>query len=575
MILKTLSRMRYFPLFIGMRQSLSGSVRLYSRRSRGPEIKNKLKLATTVGSTKQTGSTLSRKPSPNIRVSDKRGPKIKTPAHRSKDKSRSTFNYGNFGGLKESGAEESQRASKIISKISDFDQLKVLPVVRNAIKQVIADESLAKGKIKDIKPSPIQVVSIRKLASNLMDPKLQLHAIAAETGSGKTIAYLTPLLDYLKRQEIETPEYWESINKKAVIRSVILVPTHELIEQVYSTVSRIDESLELHTCKWGSSLPYSDLLEQIKNRIDILVTTPAKLMSLFNIRMISRPDKILSQLKFVVLDEADTLLDQSWVEDMHAAIKKMPNTNHIVFCSATIPNEFNRTLGSLFPTVVSITTPRLHKLPNSLEFKVIDASLNPFKGSKVKALAQVMYAILNDGTEPNFEKRCIVFVNEKKDVSTLVEKLSTTYGHNCVGLTGDDKVSERLEKIAAFIQPPKVLETPQKTVQREADNTKIYKIPNSNILITSNEGEKSNIPPPSSRLRILVTTDLMARGLNFRGVKNVILYDVPKTSIDLVHRAGRTGRMKQRGRVFMLIDKTAKSWARGIPKIVKNSIALS
>ena len=76
--------------------------------------------------------------------------------------------------------------------------------------------------------------------------------------------------------------------------------------------------------------------------------------------------------------------------------------------------------------------------------------------------------------------------------------------------------------------------------------------------------------PVNKSLHVLVTTDLMARGLDFKGVRNA-LYDVPKTSIDLIHRVGRTARMKQGGRVFMLTDSKTKSWAKALPKIYQKA----
>lgn len=518
------------------------SVRCYATRAARTPSRKAFKLVSEVGSRKKNKS--SKKPSSSV------------------------FRYGNYSGLKENAGENTDKTTGLISKITDFDQLKLLPNVRNAVKQLICRESLIKDK-ENITPSPIQVVSIKKLSSTLMDPKLQIHAIAAETGSGKSIAYLAPQLDYLKRYEEEDPERWEKLQDKPIIRSVILVPTHELVNQVYNTVSKSGELLGMHTYKWVSGTLYSELLTEVKKRIDILVTTPGKLLSLFKIRMLSRPDKLLSQVKYIVLDEADTLLDQSWVEDTHTAIKKMPNANHVIFCSATIPNEFNKTMQRLFPTVVPITTPRLHKLPNSLEFKVVDAALNPYKNSKVKALAQILYAITNDGTEAKYEKRCIVFVNEKKDVPILAEKLSQIYGYACTALTGDDSVEERFEKIEAFVKPPRLLtETNSDTMN--GDSSESYKIPDSNIVLPS----KKKVTSPTNKLKILLTTDLMARGLNFQGVRNVILFDVPKTSIDLVHRVGRTGRMRQGGRVFMIVDKSTKSWAKAIPKVAKKNMAL-
>ncbi|QLQ81192.1 hypothetical protein HG537_0E05470 [Torulaspora globosa] len=524
-------------------------VRNYAKRALKTErSKGSFKLASSVGPTKKVRSRN------NVKDNSKsRDPK--------------TFRYGNFGGLKDSVSSDGER---LLSKITDFDQLKILPSVRTAVRRIIETESLYKGK--EVVPSPIQVMSIKRMASKLMDPKLQVHAIAAETGSGKTLAYLVPLLDYLKRQEVEFPDLWESLKDKVVIRSVILVPTHELVTQVHETVSKTEDVLGLHTYKWGAGSPYTEFLDKVKERIDILVTTPAKLLSLFNIRMISRADKLLSHVKFMVLDEADTLMDQSWIEETHQAIRKMPNANHVVFCSATIPTEFNKTLDRLFPTVVSITTPRLHKLPNTLEFKMIDASLNPYKGSKIKVLAQTLYAIVNDGTELNYEKRCIVFVNEKKDVPGVVEKLSKTYGHDCVGLTGSDTVEDRATKIKAFLDPPKPLQG-VRTSGSTGRDVKRVKVPDSNVTIVYDVATRAEESKPP--LKVLVTTDLMARGLNFKGVKNVILYDVPKTSIDLVHRAGRTGRMRQSGRVFMIVEKSTKSWARAIPRVVKKNIAIS
>lgn len=523
---------------------LTACVRYYAKPSRpGSSSRKALKLASAVGSSKNKK-------------------KVSNP---------SVFHYGNFSGLKEDASNNTDAAARLISKITEFEHLKLLPHVRQAVKQLIFQESLVKGHDLDsIRPSPIQVVSIKKLASSLMDPKLQVHAIAAETGSGKTMAYFGPMLDYLKRQEEEDPGRWGRFQGKAIIRSVILVPTHELVDQVYNTISKSNDSLGMHTFRWRSGMQHVEFLEAVKNRIDILVTTPAKLLSLFHINMVSRPDRILSQVKFVVLDEADTLLDQSWVEDTYSAIRRLTNANHLVFCSATIPNEFNKTLQRLFPTVIPITTPRLHKLPSSLEFKVVDAAVNPFKNSKVRALAQVLYAITNDGTEPNFEKRCIVFVNEKKDVPKLVEKLTRENGFTCVGLSGDDTIEERSGKIQAFVQPPKLLEAEDSTKNSE-DHAKNFQIPDSNIVIPSRIKSSNS---PSRKLKVLITTDLMARGLNFQAVRNVILFDVPKTSIDLVHRVGRTGRMRQGGRVFMIVDRSTKSWAKAIPKVARKNMAL-
>lgn len=489
-----------------------------------------------------------------------------------KFKSQRQFKYGLYGGLKENENKFLETNANLVEKITEFEELKLLPEVRKHVINLIKKDSL--NTTEEIHPSPIQTIAIKRLSKNLMEPKLQVHAIAAETGSGKTMAYCAPLLDYLKRQEIETPEKWESIKDKAIIRSVILVPTLELVDQIYTTLTCIPDTLGIHVHKWTTGVVYQQLLENLKSRTDILITTPSKLLSLQRVRMISRADLILKRIEFVVLDEADTLLDKSWLEDTHKALKAMSDVNHLVLCSATIPNEFDRTMTKMFPNAIPLTTPRLHKLPKGINFRIINAAVSPYKGSKIKALAQTLYAIAYDGTDPGFEKRCIVFINEKKNVDNVVQKLRNEYGHDVVGLTGDMEGRTRLELIRPFISPPEKLTEQEKQIDKDLNDQETVNISGSNISIGNieNSNKASNFIP---KLRVLVTTDLLARGLNFKGVRNVILYDVPITAIDLVHRAGRTARMRQSGRVFMIIDKKTQSWAKAVPTILKKNKALT
>ncbi|SMN19014.1 similar to Saccharomyces cerevisiae YGL064C MRH4 Mitochondrial ATP-dependent RNA helicase of the DEAD-box family, plays an essential role in mitochondrial function [Maudiozyma saulgeensis] len=490
------------------------------------------------------------------------------------------FHYGEFGGLKENKTvnRDLDLVTALVNKISSFDDLKLLPEVREAIKTIVAKDTTVLGiKQDDISPSPIQILTVKRMSKSLMDPKLQTHAIAADTGSGKTIAYLLPLIDYMMREHLETPELWDNIHDKASIRSIILVPTHELVDQVYSTIEKTEETLGLHTFKWDIYTKYPDLIGAIKNRVDILVTTPSKLLTLFNIKMISNPERLLYNVKNLVIDEADTLMDPSWVNDTHSVIRRMKNLNHLIFCSATIPNEFNKTITRLFPSYVPITTARLHKLPRKLDFKIIDSSLNPFKGSKLKALAQILYAVNKDNSEEGYQKRCVVFVNEKDDVIKIAENMRNKYGLNVMGLTGNNKVEDRLQTIKLFTSPPRLMSEINTEVKAVKDDLKSAEslpltIPGSNITIGPTKNTEIH---KNNKSIILITTDLMARGLNFQGLGNVILYDVPKTSIDLVHRAGRTARMRQGGRLFMITDKKTKAWAKALPKIVKNNLALT
>lgn len=517
--------------------------------------------------------------------------------------SNTTFKYGEFGGLKKNanGFDNEQKIGmiKLIEKINDFDSLKLLPFTRTVFQNVISRESIAlknkkKLDITKIRPTPIQTVTIKYLSKRLMDPSLQVHAIAADTGSGKTMAYLIPMIDYFLRIKgfDLTSKPTEELSRKSGIQSIILVPTYELIQQVYETLIEVAKETQFNVFKWDQKTQYGDLLDNIKHNIDILVTTPSKLMSIYNIKMITRPDRILNNVKFCVVDEADTLMDQSWLDMTVRCIKHFRNMNHLILCSATIPNEFNKNLTKFFPNVEVITTPRLHKLSSRLEFKIIDSTLNPFKGSKIKTLGQILYSIRQDNTDPGYQKRCIVFVNEKDEVRNVTKRLVNDYKLACIGLSSEDTIEKRLTSVKEFLSNPKPLSTndnnERSTSHKHKDFMTRYnleKIPGSNIAIHSNDNvdgaciyqtdRTSHLNNVNNPIKILVCTDLLARGLNFQGVRNVILYDVPKTSIDLVHRVGRTARMSQSGRVFMITDKKTKSWAKGLPKVIRNNVTLT
>lgn len=519
------------------------------------------------------------------------------------------FAFGNFSALKIPEKKQIEISQAAIEKIVSFDSLRIFPTVRAAmVKEIKKGYNLKNTYIKSIsdvqiKPSPVQIAAIRKInqprkvaAKNLekvgtqiladvMEEnekrKLKIFTIAAETGSGKTWAYLAPVLSMLKQDDMSlfnmNPAALEDAKNHALIRSVILLPTHELVNQVYETLkhatsacldpeSDIPEkvlkssefgpylldpknsgSLGLNIFKWGVGDSPSKLFNKVDTkRVDVLVTTPGKIQSLARLTNFERPFRHFNFVDYCVVDEADTLVNESWFEETAMTLQRFGKLKDLILCSATIPKEFEKAIQKLFTnkdSIIRIVTPQIHKIPKQIVVKVIDAEQNPFHGSKSRCLAQALYAIHNDGTEGGFVKRIIVFVNEKKHVDPLVETLITKYHHNeedVVGISGSDDHRDRAEKIAPFINAAEPLP----------------------------EGV-------SSKLKVLVTTDLLARGLNFHSIKNVILMDVPKTSIDLIHRIGRTGRMRQSGRVFVIIDKKSrKSWIKGLPRAIKSGATL-
>lgn len=533
-------------------------------------------------------------------------------AHHAQEKYSNTFAFGKFSRLAKPDHKLTEMAHEVTKNIKSFDALRIFPTVRAAmIEEIKRGYNLKNTYLKDktqleIKPSPVQIAAIRKInrprLSNVNNKKIKkklgsqvfdelvyenelkkhkVFLIAGETGSGKTWAYLAPLLSKLKDQELylfkRSPEEYSNFKSSPRVRSIILLPTHELVEQVYNVIERANKarydirdcvnekllrdndyenflelpdnrcSLNIKSYKWSSGDPPTALFNAEENGVDVLVTTPAKLSSLRNLRNFSLPFSVLQSVESCVIDEADTLLDRSWFDDTTFVLQKLSTCRDLIFCSATVSKDFQQTINSLFPdknSIIKITSPSLHKIPRQIIVKVIDAQLAPYNGSKIRCLAQALYAILNDGTEQGFVKRVLVFVNEKKDVQPLVETLIDRFGHrphDIIGITGQDSPEGRQEKLDPFVRHATPLE------------------------------EDTH----GSKIKVLITTDLLARGTDFSGVKNVVLMDLPNNSVDLVHRMGRTGRMRQSGRVFIIIDKrTGRSWIKGLPKIVRKGILL-
>lgn len=453
------------------------------------------------------------------------------------------YKFGPYPSLNLPDEKSRNGVNNLIDKITDFNELKIVPQLREALINEIKYNTVLRSqnyvsptkKIKStnelngliIRPTPVQTAAIKIINGNKSE-FFNVYTIAAETGSGKTWAYLAPLL-----QSLLTAEPSNS-GSNAGIKSVILLPTHELVDQVFNTVSNVAPSLNLNIIKWDTDSNYKNFIELFKKGIDIMVTTPGKLSSLSKYPSISSPRMIFSKISFTVVDEADTLMDPSFIDETYHILKNMNNLSNLIFTSATVPSKFNKTISHIYPKITSISTPNLHKLPKSIEFRLINASVAPYKGSKIKALAQALYAIHCDGTEQGFIKRVVVFVNKKEDVNGVVEKLKT-FGHNVKGITSDDDVQIRKDIVNEFSSAPE---------------------PSTN---------------DNNRLKVLVTTDLLSRGLNFNGIRNIILLDVPSNSSDLVHRAGRTGRMNQSGRVFMIINDSDKGHVKGLPKVLRNN----
>jgi ATP-dependent RNA helicase MRH4 len=377
---------------------------------------------------------------------------------------------------------------------------------------------------------------------------VETYLIAAETGSGKTLAYTVPVIDAIKRQEMEEQErerqereqnpqtqtdndleiptvVQDTLNGKP--RAVIIVPTSELVSQVGEVVKSLAHRVKFRTTLVSRDISPKVLRDTLFGRtVDVVVCTPQLLNSLTE----TNP-ALFSRCTHVVVDEADSLFDKSFTPFTTALIERCANLKKLILCSATIPRSLDTRLRNLYPDMKRLVTPNLHVVPRRVQLQVVDVDNTLYHGNKQLACADTLYTIAKDGTEAGFLKKVIVFVNERETATELAEYLRSK-DLDAVAFTRDSSERRQTEILEIFT------------------------------------GTKQDVAPEvvgRQRMKIMVTTDIASRGVDTKTVKNVVLYDRPQSSIDLIHRIGRTGRMGRRGRAVMLVDKrTNKGWVKDI-----------
>ncbi|KAF5592225.1 RNA helicase mitochondrial [Fusarium pseudocircinatum] len=471
-----------------------------------------------------------------------------------------TVSYGKRTVMKES-----------MTDYETFDNFDLTPSL-----QVAVNEELFKG-MTDIKPTPVQRLAIPALLGqrspdDLKRPTEEMRSflLAAETGSGKTLAYLLPAIDALKTAEAEDPELmayrerWELEKQRqleghfkgkpfdephptmARPKVVVLVPTAELAHQV----TKVSKALS-HVAKFKTELLSSDLKPQQIQRnlygprgVDVIVSTPHLLASIAD----SDPN-ILSRVSHLIVDEADSLFDRSFAPVTTSIVERaLPSMKQFVCCSATIPRKLNNFLATNYPKMVRITTPNLHAIPRRVQLGVVDVSREPYRNRKNLACADAIYSIGRESASHEGPvkgevdvRRIMVFVNEREKTEELANYLREK-GINAEALHRDTPEKRHGEVLETFTSPaPLRIPTPS---------------------IASKARSLANV-------RVLVVTDLASRGIDTLAVRHVILYDVPHTTIDFIHRLGRAGRMGRRGRGIVLVGNDDR---KDVVAEVKNSM---
>ncbi|KAI9780078.1 MAG: RNA helicase [Geoglossum umbratile] len=482
-----------------------------------------------------------------------------------------------------------------IGQIESFNDFPLLPIVRDSIAtQALKD-------IEDITPTPIQRLAIpallgtdgrngkprRKTTVGPVETNSEMEEflLAAETGSGKTLAYLLPTIDAVKRAEAIDAEVaaHKTVTEEKRLkqntlelespplsnqphpttgrpRAVILLPTSELVEQVGAVAKSFSHTVKFRAALTSSAYSGNVVRNRLFNPsgIDILISTPHLLSSIAE----SDPN-ILSRVTHLVIDEADSLLDRSFTPLTRAIIDlATPSLRQLVLCSATIPRSLDSYLRKRFPDIRRLTTPNLHAIPRRVQLGIVDVEKDPYHGNKNLACADTIWTIGKAAAEHATShgevykekisgmKHIIVFVNEREKAAEVADYLKSK-GVDAEALSQDTPSQRQSGILTAFTSP---VPTPRNSPA--VTTTSSDPPPSKTTYVPLNRRPQAPVPRRSlPNTRVLVTTDLGSRGIDTLAVRHVILYDVPHSTIDFIHRLGRTGRMGRRGRGVVLVGK--------------------
>ncbi|WP_299670940.1 DEAD/DEAH box helicase [uncultured Roseobacter sp.] len=351
-------------------------------------------------------------------------------------------------------------------------------------------------------PTPIQAGAI--------PPALEGKDVLgiAQTGTGKTASFTLPLITQLARGRA----------RARMPRSLVLCPTRELAAQVaenfdtYAKYVKLTKALLIG----GVSFKEQDLL--IDKGVDVLIATPGRLLDHFE-----RGKLILNDVKVMVVDEADRMLDMGFIPDIERIFGLTPFTRQTLFFSATMAPEIERITNTFLSAPERIEVARQATTGENIAQGVV-----MFKGSRRDREASEKRKLLRALIDAEGEKctNAIVFCNRKVDVDIVAKSLKK-YGYDAAPIHGDLDQSQRTRTLDGF-----------------------------------REGT----------LRFLVASDVAARGLDVPAVSHVFNFDVPSHAEDYVHRIGRTGRAGRDGKAMMIcIPRDEKNLA-DIEKLVQREI---
>ena len=329
---------------------------------------------------------------------------------------------------------------------------------------------------------------------------------AAQTGTGKTAAFSLPLLQRLMKHETASVS-----PARHPVRALVLLPTRELAVQVADQVKQYAKYTQLRSAVVFGGMDMKPQIAELRKGVEVLVATPGRLLD-----HIEMKTAVLNQVEYVVLDEADRMLDIGFLPDLQRILSYLPKGRTTLLFSATFSPEIKRLAESYLSNPVLIEVARPNATASTVEqhFYLLDDE------DKRRAIRQVL--------RDKQLRQAFVFCNSKLGTARLARALERD-GLKTTALHGDKSQDERLKSLEAF---------------------------------------------KSGEVDLLVATDVAARGLDIKDVPAVFNYDVPFNAEDYVHRIGRTGRAGASGLAVTLVSGSDARLVAEIEKLLKTKIEI-
>jgi ATP-dependent RNA helicase RhlE len=353
--------------------------------------------------------------------------------------------------------------------MSEFSQFQLLPML-----QAVLDEK------KITVPSEIQ---LRAIPSLLGDKSV---VGVSETGSGKTLAYALPVLHKIKELE----NSGQKITIESQPRVVVMVPTRELGEQVSKVFKLFTHTTRLRVRSALGGTEFAVSRRNVQGPFEILVATPGRLIKMLDRKLVN-----LSDVRTLIFDEADQMLDAGFLADANRIVKECPAERQMALFSATVTPATQTLIDQLFANAETIRSAGSHRVVPTL--KTIQKAV--IDGDRFSLLTEILSKPVDGGT--------LIFTNTREQCDKLAELLKNA-DQKCLIYRGEMDKVERRKNLKAF---------------------------------------------RDGNIKLLISTDLGGRGLDVENVVRVINYHLPKEMVNYIHRVGRTARAGRNGQVINMV----------------------